>query len=269
MDLETLKAFEDEVRKIIPKFEVRFKNRSLAQKIVGFLSYPFNRDYMTKYTTTAYPYVYFPSEERYLTQPSSLTTLAHEFVHLVDMGKHPFWMRFSYGLPQVLCLLPLVAYGIVAREQAWVLAVALASYLLGCLVARWSIALFWIVALGGLITASVFSVLTVGWYSALLFGGLALAAPWPSPWRTRWEMRGYAMNLAVMHWTLGMMPELLKQSVLRKFVTSSYYFMSWSVDSTYDTISSIVTDVQSGELQRQYPYSVVHSFYASRGLLRK
>lgn len=270
MELDVLRAFEGEVRNLIPGFEVRYKNESTLQKVLGFLAYPFNRQYMTRYTTTIYPYVYFPTKEHYESQPKhSMNVLAHELVHLLDTREAPLWMRLSYALPQAAALLPLLAYGVLAGPSAWILAVTVLSYVLGCLLARKTIGLFWCVALGGVVAACVLAVLLTGWTSAFLFAGLAMMAPWPSRWRSNWELRGYSMNLALMQWTYGSVPEILKQSVLRQFVGSDYYFMSWSGDTITAKINEVVQEAQNGTLQTKAPYSTVYEFLASRGMLKK
>lgn len=270
MELATLKAFENEVRKEIPGFEVRYKDTSWSQKLLGLLTFPFNPLYMTRYTTTVYPYVYFPTQADYeSTAKSSFTVLAHEMVHLVDTKKKPLWMRLSYALPQVAGLLPLLIYGVLSGHNAWVLGVIFLGYILGCLVAKKSIAAFWCLALGGLIAGSLFAVLLTGWLSAILFAGLALFAPWPSPWRSNWELRGYSMTLAIMQWSFGSVPDLLKQSVLRNFTTSSYFFMSWSPSQTDAKLTAAITSAQNGTLQKDTPYTQVYSFMAANDLLKK
>jgi len=269
-DLDTLKAFEDEVRKVVPGLQIGFKDSTRSQKLLGFLMYPFNPQYMTRYMTTFYPTVYFPSKAYYAQQPkTSFTVLAHEMVHLVDTAKQPIWFRLSYALPQLLALVPLLVYGVLAGAHAWVLGVMLGAYLLGCLLARKSIGLFWCLLLAGIIATGVLAVLLTHWLSVALFLGLACLAPWPSPWRTKWEMRGYTMNLAIMQWSFGSVPEILKQSLLTNFVTGAYYFMSWEPQSVMSQMNAATSRAQSGELQKEFPYSVTYDFMSSIGLVKK
>lgn len=267
MDLETLKAFEGKVAEAVPGFQVGYKDKSPFQKLLGFLIHPFNPDFMTSYTTTLYPKVFFPTQEFYETKNKSFTILSHEFVHLFDTKKHPFWMKLSYLMPQALGVLPLLAFCALAWPHAWILGLLVLGYLLGCVASRVSLAMFWCVMIGSIIATGVFAVLFTGWLSAIFFAGLALFAPWPSPWRTKWELRGYTMNLVTMQWMHGAVPEILKQSVLRQFTTPKYYFMSWSEDAIYRQLTSIVN--RSEEIQREYPYSVVYDFLSSRNLLKK
>jgi hypothetical protein len=270
IDLDTLRSFEGEVRKVIPGFEIRYKDQSFIQKVIGFLMYPWNREYMTRYTTTLAPFIYFPSKEAYESLPrSSLSLVAHEMVHMFDTSKHPIWFRLSYALPQAASLLPLALYAALAGHKAWIVALPLLGYIIGCALAKKSIALFWCVLAASVVAASVCAVLMTGWAAAALFAGLAMFAPWPSPWRASWEHRGYAMTVAVMAWTFGLVPELVKQNVLRQFTTSAYFFMSWDQASTYAKIDEAVKAAQSGSLQKEFPYSVVHAFLDERGLLKK
>lgn len=55
---------------------------------------------------------------------------------------------------------------------------------------------------------------------------LLFLAPIPAPWRTHYEMRGYAMSLAVHYWYLGDgIPVALKQHVADAFTGPSYLYM--------------------------------------------
>jgi hypothetical protein len=59
----------------IPGFKIRFKTDSRLQKLIGFVLrwvIPFNRRYMTDYTSTFYPDVFFPSRSR--SWPTSTST---------------------------------------------------------------------------------------------------------------------------------------------------------------------------------------------------
>lgn len=266
MDLNTLKDLEVEIGKYIPGFSVKFKDQTFSQKLLGFLAYPFNRDFMTRYTTTVYPIVYFPTKDYYESQPrSSVTTLAHEFVHLRDMQANPHWFRLSYILPQLLGILPLIVFGILAWSHTWILGILVGSYLLGCLVAKKSLGLFWCATVGGIVAAGVLAVLLTGWHSAAFFGGLALLAPWPAPWRTKWELRGYTMNMAIMAWTYKGVPDIVKKSFLKKFITSAYYFMSWEHTSMLAKLDVAADSAVRGELATQDTYAIVYKFLKDHG----
>jgi len=90
----------------VPDFAVRYKDKSWSQRLLGLLSYPFNRKYMTDYITTLYPYVYFPGRPA---QSEDWKVLAHEYVHLYDMKRHPLLFRLGYAFPQMLGIFSLGA----------------------------------------------------------------------------------------------------------------------------------------------------------------
>ncbi len=268
MDLDTLKLFEAEIAKHIPGFSVKFKDESTLCKVIGFLTQCFNPKYMTKYTTTLAPSVYFPSRAFYERQPNtSFTTLAHEFVHLYDNQRGFMW-ELIYTLPQALAILPLLLFFYMAGVGSWVVAPLLVLYLMGCMLTRVSTALFWVSTIVGLVATSALSIWVTEWASAALFASFTLLAPWPSIWRSNAEMRGYAMNIAVMRWTQGSVPEILKRSMLSKFTTSTYYFMSWSGTSTYAKINAATEAANVGTLASEEPYSIVWKFLSDANLLK-
>ncbi len=224
MTLEKLLEFEAEIRKVIPKFEIRFKDESKLQKFLGLLVWLFNREYMTRYTTTLYPVVWFPSRAFYESRPKvSFTILAHELVHLLDTQKHPFWFRVSYLFPQVL---------------------ALPAFL-----------------------AIIPTAIVAGLWALLPLGiALVLLAPWPAPWRSFWEYRGYGMNLAVFQWSSSVAMEEMRDAIAGHFVTAGYYFMCWSRQTATAKLTEYVTAAREGALQQQEPYKQVYEFLSSNRL---
>lgn len=268
MDLSTLHAFEDHVRTYVPKFRVAFKDESVVQRILGFFVYPFNQQFMTNYTTTFYPVVYFPSRAAYEGSPdNSFSVLAHEMVHLLDTIRYPFWFRVSYALPQLFAVALLAAYGIVAGHHAWILALVLGGFVLGCAIARWTVVAFFAVLLAALIGTSFLAVMLTGGWSLLLFLGLALLAPWPSPGRTHWELRGYTMNLAILQWELGSVDTATVERIAKYFTGPAYFFMSWSKGGIHDALNDAILRARQGELQNEQPYAVVREFLAAKGKL--
>jgi hypothetical protein len=127
-----LEKVEAKIRENIPGFEVRYKDEHFSQKLIGFLLkwvIPFNRAYMTDYTTTVYPRVYFPSRAWAEENPGrAWKILTHEYVHLWDQQQHRIWYPVSYFLPQALLLGALLALG--AFWCLWFL-LALGSLLFG------------------------------------------------------------------------------------------------------------------------------------------
>ena len=267
MDLRTLRAFENEVRKLCPELQIGFKDQSFSQKVLGFLL-PLNPTFRTKSSTTIYPTVYFPSKTQYETHPwSSFLVLAHEMMHLLDAKARPFWSWFSFLLPQLLAVIPLAVYGYFTRQHCWPMAIVAASYLLGCMVGRKYLAGFYVAVLGGAVAAGVRAVLFTQWWSALFFAGLILLAPWPSPWRTAAGMRGYSMNLAITYWALGRVPQIYRTGIAYHFTGSSFYYTDWSGVNTRKRLDAVVDRAQSGELQKEQPFSVVYSFMRRHKLL--
>lgn len=113
MDLTDLRAFEADTAVVVPGFKLDWKDKSSFQKLLGAIMKPFNPGYMTSYTTTFYPKVWFPTQAGYESDPTrSLTTLAHERVHLLDTMASPLGFRLRYIYPQVLAV-PLLLSGAV------------------------------------------------------------------------------------------------------------------------------------------------------------
>lgn len=104
----------------IPGFQIRYKNKSWSSKVLGVLVWLFNRRYMTEFTTTRYPRVYFPSQE-YVEENYSraFKILMHEFVHLWDRRQQGIWHNISYALPQLLALPFLIALIATAIWLPW------------------------------------------------------------------------------------------------------------------------------------------------------
>ena len=102
--LELEKALQDE----LPRFAVAYKDEVPLQRRIGRLIWPFNRHYMTQYTTVMFGRVYFPSRAwRQQVGPEQIyATLRHEAVHLRDARRFPILFQLSYLflLPAVLTL---------------------------------------------------------------------------------------------------------------------------------------------------------------------
>lgn len=268
MDLPTLQAFQAAVQKDVPSFKLAYKDTTWWMKVLGFFSAPFNPTFMTGYITTLGNTVYFPSQSYYEGSPkSSFSVLAHEYVHLKDSAKYPILYQLSYALPQCLSPLVLLAY-MVGFHMAWLPVLILAlGVVLGCWASQKSVALFFVVAGAAFVGAAVLAILFSHWWAALFFGGLILLAPLPSPGRTHWELRGYAMTLAVMAWTYGTPPTLVQEMIAKYFYGPAYFFMSWSKNSIYTDITSSITNAQNGTLQKDDPYGFVYDFLSAQNQL--
>lgn len=106
-----MEAFEAQLARELRGFAVIYKDESRLQRVIAWLVRPFNRRYLTDYTTVMLGRVYFPSRAwRQRVEPAQLyATLRHEAVHLRDMRRFPLLFQLSY-----LFLLPA---GLTAR--AW------------------------------------------------------------------------------------------------------------------------------------------------------
>ena len=269
MDVQTLRNFEQQIAPMVPGFRVGFKDETVSQKIIGFFLYPFNPTYMTKFVSTFYPVVYFPSRDSYESAPrSSLTVLAHELVHLLDTKSHPIWFRLSYLFPQALSLLAFAVYVSLSGWRAYPLAILFTGFALGCALAPKSMGGFWALTISGAVAACMLAVLVNHWLSIPLFVGFALLAPWPAPGRVYWELRGYTMNLAMMLWTYGMTPDIVREMLIRHFIRSDYYYMSWSRSSIEKAVNERSAEITSGDICKIVPYGQVHDFLVKNGELR-
>lgn len=109
-DKETFDALVTLITLKIPGFEIGYKDENTVSKILGVLSWPFNRTYMTEYTTTRYPKVFFPSR-KWVESHYKLAwkVLAHEFVHLWDRKQEGISFNIKYASPQMWAPLALTA----------------------------------------------------------------------------------------------------------------------------------------------------------------
>lgn len=173
------------IRKRVPSFEIRYKNQSLGQKILGRLLF-FNREYMTEYTSTFGTKVYFPSTD-FVAQDRmrAFRILSHEYVHILDATKS-VWKKNRRITFSLLYLFPQF----------------LALFSLGAILSIWFGKWFLIF---------------------LLF--LIFAAPLPSFTRTIIEMRGYWMNLAITLWRHSELRKESRENIVKMFTSFAYYRM--------------------------------------------
>jgi len=95
------------MKKEIPGFQIKFKNRSKFQIYLGRFAGIFKIDYDNFATTIGTKTVWFPTPGSLWDNPtSSIATLLHEWVHLYDWKKHPIWFPVSYAilLPALLTM---------------------------------------------------------------------------------------------------------------------------------------------------------------------
>lgn len=267
MDLALLKSFENELRQEVPDLQIKFKEESRTQKLLGFLIRPFNPTYMTRYVSTFGSTVYFPTREGYESDPArSFGVMAHEFVHIWDSKRDP-WFKLKYMMPQALGMLPILAYGLLAGLHAWILLVPLLGYLFGCLLVNHSKVVFWTVLVGSLAATLWLGGLLTGWYLLILLG-LGILAPWPAHWRVKYELAGYGMNMAIVQWrSASTPPPTFLRDLTRYFTGPGYYFMSWSGGDVERSLEATRQQAQMGVLQKMAPYSIVYDFLFRAGHL--
>ena len=170
-----------------PAFEVRYKNQSWLMRFLGIVLYLFNRKFMSDYTTTLGPIVYFP--DRKFVEDSdarAMRILTHEFVHIWDRSVLG-WFKYTIGymFPQVLALIPLLA----------MLTLCWFSFP-GKQAAMW--------ILGALMLVCLF--------------------PWPARWRMLLELRGYTMSAAIRLWWH---PETIEWQLIYARFTGWDYYKMW------------------------------------------
>ncbi|MSP72556.1 MAG: hypothetical protein EXR76_10320 [Myxococcales bacterium] len=99
---ERLDALLEVLHRELPGFSLRYKDEDRLQRLIGRLVWPFNRHYMTVYTTVMLGRVYLPSRifAEALGPDATYILLRHEAVHLRDARRFPVLFQLSY----VLCL---------------------------------------------------------------------------------------------------------------------------------------------------------------------
>lgn len=271
MEIAELRAFEQEIARHVPGFQVRFKNESKVQQTLGFLMRPFNPYYLDTFITTLGKTVWFPSFAYYAKDPeASFVVLAHEYVHLHDSRRAPGWFQLSYLFPQILVLLPLVAYAWLAWPWSWLVLAPLVAYVAACAVVRRSMLGFVVIVAAALGATIVASALLAGWATLALVGAFFFLGPWPAPFRVKWEKRGYAMSIAARMWLSGRPPAPASLAYFEKQFTGFNYFrMAWRAAPIKTALVSVVERVSDGELQGEKPYSHVRDFLCQHSLLRQ
>jgi hypothetical protein len=103
-----VEAYERELAAELPGFAVAYKDESRVQRVLARLLWPFNRHYLTGYTTVMFGRVYFPSRawREAAGAERIYKTLRHEAVHLRDARRFPllFQLTYLFVLPSVLTL---------------------------------------------------------------------------------------------------------------------------------------------------------------------
>lgn len=112
-------VLENLIKADIPGFSIKSKDGSRLMRIYGVLTRLFNPSFLTTYTTTVYPHVYFPRNT--LRSPEAVwRILAHEWIHLRAMKRlTPAFFTFLYLVPASLAPLALLAIGALGGDLLW------------------------------------------------------------------------------------------------------------------------------------------------------
>lgn len=267
MDAGTLKQFEDLVQQEVPGFRLAYKDESRVQALIGFLVSPFNPQYMSKCSTFSKT-VYFPSRRLYAANPnSSFSLLASEFVHVSDAHQDKLYV-LKYLCPQILAVVPLVWYATLVGRYTAFLAFAVGGYLLGTLFKRWYKPAFLTYVVFGVLLTLVFSWQYTG-VNTLVLAGLIVVAPWPSPWRVRYELNSYTMNIALVQWLNGSVSELTKEHLVNRFTGPEHYYMCYDRQYVARKLEMNRQQAQAGVLQRLAPFGFVFDFLYWRRQLHR
>ncbi len=103
------------------KLDVKYKDTSFLMKLLSLILF-FNKDFMKSFTTTIGTTIYYPSEEFVKNSPiTSLITLLHELVHIIDYNKNKLLFTLLYLFPQVLAIFALPLFFISWKFSAFFL----------------------------------------------------------------------------------------------------------------------------------------------------
>ena len=111
----------------------------------------------------------------------------------------------------------------------------------------------------GLAVFALLGLVLQSWWP-LLF--LLFLAPLPAPWRRAFEMRGYAMSMAVSFWVGRDIPQEERDRIALNFTGPEYYFMWPFKDAVRKEIGHWVKKILCGEIFEQGKvYGHVHQTF--------
>ena len=268
-DTDLLTSLTADLKEHTPDLEILYKDESKFMRLLGFLMGPINPTFMTMFVTTIGTKVYFPSREYVAAHPiESTAVMAHEFVHMLDESKEgALKYKHAYLAPQVYFVPALLVYSIFVNFIPGL--VFLAGYAASCLAARANKYVGWAALATTIGSAFLSAWLFSGWAALGLLGATLLPlAPLPSPGRTRLELRGYAMSIAVYRWLTGKDYSTGGLNRMRSFFNGpAYYFMSWSPSKIADSLADAEYATRSGKIAKEMPYSVVYTSLKKHGRL--
>lgn len=99
--LERRNKFISLLKEKEPKLNIAFKDESTLMKAIQYVLF-FNPAFSTGFITTIGKTIYFPSASYFngLTDNAIMNILSHEYIHIRDSSKNPFFY-FLYLLPQI------------------------------------------------------------------------------------------------------------------------------------------------------------------------
>lgn len=277
---ELFDAMAASVKKRHPKFSVKYKDESRFQRLLGLLAYPFNAEYMTRYTTTFGPSVYFTSRAHVKEDPLGCAkVLGHEGVHIWDEEEHGFSYNIGYACPQLLALPLLALYAVLGSWiplAAFVGAMAAAYLLLWVTMKVTSskpvrLGVFFLLAGAGIVAYLGGSVWLSKWWAFLAVGALVPLGPWRSPWRAKWEQRGYGMNIAFNYWRYGSVRERSLEWMSKAFTTMAYYRMDPNEGRVMADLRGTLHRCETGDILKgphAEPYVMVFDVLKAAGLVK-
>jgi hypothetical protein len=249
-----------------PSFSVRFKNESKLMGFLGLMAYPFNDRFNDGYTTTFGTSVYFTSREDLESNYQNYArVLAHEGVHIYDDEKQGLKFKLGYAMFEAL-FIPLL--GLFAVLGSWVPVAALVGGLVfsyGVLALtrpastgrsqvtlkrRKALAKVIFFAMAGLSAVGYIglSVWLAKWMTLLAVGAFLPLIPMSSPWRAKWEYRGYTMGIAISYWKYGSASDEYLKRRVPTFTGPDYYFMDRNPDRVLSKLKSIRASVADGSI---------------------
>ena len=100
----------------------------------------------------------------------------------------------------------------------------------------------------------------LGFWNPWFFLAILCILPFPAPWRTKFELRGYTISMACRYWLLGREPDY--HFFIKQFTGPNYYFMCPFEDYVRSCLKDEFTRIKADRLEP-------HELHIKRVLLRK
>lgn len=273
-------AIVAEIEGMHSSFSVKFKDESRYMGFLAVLLYPFNDQFMTRFTTTVGTTVYFPSRNELAKRWGNYArVLAHEWVHIWDSERGALRFKLGYMFPQWLMVLGMIAYAVLG---SWIPIVAMVGGAVVSYLALWAamkvtksrevlLEVFYVLFVTSLVSFVALAICLSGWWALLAAAALIPLAPWRAYWRAEAEYRGYAMGIAQTHWKYGSVSDEVLENRAPTFTGMAYYRMDPSKKRVMRRLRAIRESCVSGDIlkgKRAVPYIRVHEVLRVGGLLK-